>query len=561
VNCFSFLNTTQRFLFIYQPPSRSSFSSVAQPKVVYAAASLPCGLLGLPVGSNEAGLLLLAPALGALAVCANRLLKPKHPSLKNRTAFRELLKKHCFQTAHAGAAKPTALQAEVLSPGLLQQLAAQLWCSGLRVSAGQPSAWSWLLHGLVFLRDWLHSQPEAWLMEELACLLASQQTAHHETNPKVGLSAERFLPLSKTENLLRLAEALKGLPEAKQNKTLALKGKACLHSSQVLLHGWMQTPLPWEGLFLQTGQTQPPHALQDTPYLQEWQGLYTHLLTKWPEAEAFLQAFNTSASESGEVKGVSFNWLFEAFSFLLESPERWPLSQPINALMLVEGASEECLLPAYASALAFSFKAEGLRLKSVGGKNHMLASYLQVRAWANAPLLLLLDKDASPLVPALEQQLQEGDDIVCCLTYGELEDGYAWPHVLLLLKTHYGSICKAESSPQSASREKTMPHSNPKSLDQKVEAWLALQENKSMLRKQGCRFEQLRKLWLYLGLNPLDKTTLAKLLSDLPISPEWVDPQLQGIIEQAITLARQHRQQALTNLKALQACHLEAWQR
>ncbi|MDD3419536.1 MAG: hypothetical protein PHE78_02925 [Candidatus Gastranaerophilales bacterium] len=77
----------------------------------------------------------------------------------------------------------------------------------------------------------------------------------------------------------------------------------------------------------------------------------------------------------------------------------------IQKVILVEGATEEILLPKFASVLGFDFVENGIFVIASGGKNQVVKDYLFNRENLKLPIGVILDSDAT-------EQL---DDISCVL--------------------------------------------------------------------------------------------------------------------------------------------------
>lgn len=134
--------------------------------------------------------------------------------------------------------------------------------------------------------------------------------------------------------------------------------------------------------------------------------------------------------------------------------------RPVRVCILVEGVSEQILLPGLANQAGVDFARQGVLLKPVGGKKQMLQRYREEAGYVAGPLLILLDQDAAEIAEMLQQEkvrVKRPADQVFLLPEGELEDLYpdTWivevvnrfyrPHPLLTtesLKVLRGSLAE-----------------------------------------------------------------------------------------------------------------------
>ena len=94
---------------------------------------------------------------------------------------------------------------------------------------------------------------------------------------------------------------------------------------------------------------------------------------------------------------------------------------PIEKILLVEGITEEILLPAFSKYLGFDFYKEGIQIIPAGGKNQVVKMYYKLTEELKLPIFILLDKDAEENISQIKPKLREIDKIhlVSC---GEFED-------------------------------------------------------------------------------------------------------------------------------------------
>ncbi len=97
------------------------------------------------------------------------------------------------------------------------------------------------------------------------------------------------------------------------------------------------------------------------------------------------------------------------------------LKFPIQKVLLVEGITEEILLPAFSKYLGFDFYKEGIQIIPAGGKNQVVKMYYKLIEELKLPIFVLLDKDAEENINQIKPKLRNTDKIhlVSC---GEFED-------------------------------------------------------------------------------------------------------------------------------------------
>ena len=88
---------------------------------------------------------------------------------------------------------------------------------------------------------------------------------------------------------------------------------------------------------------------------------------------------------------------------------------------MVEGLSEEILLPAFSKFLGHDFYKYGIQIIPAGGKNQVVKLYYKLREELKIPIYILLDKDAEENIRQIKPKLRKQDKIhpVSC---GEFED-------------------------------------------------------------------------------------------------------------------------------------------
>ncbi|MCR4881592.1 MAG: ATP-dependent endonuclease [bacterium] len=100
-----------------------------------------------------------------------------------------------------------------------------------------------------------------------------------------------------------------------------------------------------------------------------------------------------------------------------------------KVLFLVEGITEEKILPIFAQKEGIDFETNGIKLKSAGGKTHLLKYYAQIRKLLKIPVFILLDADGQDIITDLNNILEKKDRVYL-ISKGEIED--ILPHELII---------------------------------------------------------------------------------------------------------------------------------
>jgi len=94
---------------------------------------------------------------------------------------------------------------------------------------------------------------------------------------------------------------------------------------------------------------------------------------------------------------------------------------PAKLILLVEGITEEKLLPVFADKMGINFEKKGIFLIAAGGKNQSAKLYRRFSKEVNLPILVLLDADAASVANEINEMLRLSDQIFI-LHNGEFED-------------------------------------------------------------------------------------------------------------------------------------------
>ena len=106
---------------------------------------------------------------------------------------------------------------------------------------------------------------------------------------------------------------------------------------------------------------------------------------------------------------------------LLNIRHKYNLKYPISKVLLVEGITEEILLPAFSKYLCFDFNREGIEVIPAGGKNQVVKMYYKMAEELKIPIFVLLDKDAEENIQEITPKLRR-EDKIHLVECGEFED-------------------------------------------------------------------------------------------------------------------------------------------
>ena len=121
-------------------------------------------------------------------------------------------------------------------------------------------------------------------------------------------------------------------------------------------------------------------------------------------------------NDMGEVMKL-WTSLLEAFR------NKLPGSFLPNVVVLVEGQSEEILIPTFGQLLNLDFSANGIELRSCGGAKQIVKQFLNLRDTVELPMISIFDADVSEESQIIKDSLRDIDRLHI-LRSGELEDSF-----------------------------------------------------------------------------------------------------------------------------------------
>lgn len=101
--------------------------------------------------------------------------------------------------------------------------------------------------------------------------------------------------------------------------------------------------------------------------------------------------------------------------------ESYKLKFPLEKIVIVEGITEEILLPKFAKLCGYDFDTMGIYLIAAGGKNPVVKLFYQLVNFLKLPIFVLLDSDAEDNLNEIKPKLRIFDKVYI-LKKGEFED-------------------------------------------------------------------------------------------------------------------------------------------
>ena len=118
---------------------------------------------------------------------------------------------------------------------------------------------------------------------------------------------------------------------------------------------------------------------------------------------------------------------------------------PIKEVIIVEGITEETLLPVFAKQCGFNFDEKGIQIMSAGGKNQVVKMFYLLSEQLKLPIFVLLDNDAQENYNQIKPKLRKTDKIHL-INGGEFEDILPKELILRTLNDHFANLNSIEES-------------------------------------------------------------------------------------------------------------------
>ncbi len=125
--------------------------------------------------------------------------------------------------------------------------------------------------------------------------------------------------------------------------------------------------------------------------------------------------------DDNSVKNLRWLKTLAAEKDMEKARKKYSLGFPVKEVIIVEGATEEILLPEFTKICGYDFDKEGVYVISAGGKNQVVKMYYKLVEYLKLPIFVLLDKDAKENLEEITPRLRKIDRIHL-LECGEFED-------------------------------------------------------------------------------------------------------------------------------------------
>jgi hypothetical protein len=116
--------------------------------------------------------------------------------------------------------------------------------------------------------------------------------------------------------------------------------------------------------------------------------------------------------------------------------EKYSTGFPVKKVVLVEGITEEILLPAFAKLFGYDFDKNGIAILPAGGKNQSVKVFYSLVEKLKLPIFVLFDKDAFENAQEIKPKLRS-KDFIHILNCGEFEDTLSLNHIKRALNMHF----------------------------------------------------------------------------------------------------------------------------
>lgn len=130
---------------------------------------------------------------------------------------------------------------------------------------------------------------------------------------------------------------------------------------------------------------------------------------------------------------------------ILEERKKQKFKYPIEVVVLVEGATEEILLPKFSKLYGFDFDTNGVYLIAAGGKNQVVKIYYELYSILKLPIFVLFDKDGIQNAKEIERKIRKSDKIHI-IKCGEFEDALPKELVKRTLEQEFENISEINTT-------------------------------------------------------------------------------------------------------------------
>ncbi len=339
------------------------------------------------------------PALEDLAVHANRLLKFRFPVQRNRLALEQLVSR---QLHHPRFSKTVI---GTLPVALMEMMGTTLWETTLGSRADMRDVFLTLY---LLAEELIQFRADEWVRQDVELLTTTDSSEIHGAH---------------YENGSPPPESLRAILAAHGFRTDLLRGDSPLREYLACRH-LTQVP-PWTALLEAIAE---PDASR------------LPLLVRLRKAHEYLSATGKYRSIQPDEDITAL--LDELTALVDEIAPRLPDTgriRPVRKLMIVEGVTEQLLIPCFAGIMNYDFPALGILVLPAGGKNQVIQLYGDYARVLNIPVTVVLDSDARRAGEIIRDELRPQDRLYV-IEEGEFEDAYDPALVLKTINDHYEPV-------------------------------------------------------------------------------------------------------------------------
>ncbi len=347
-----------------------------------------------------------APSWDNLAASANRLMKFEFPAIREVKVYERLIKTNVLSP---GLSKKAL---EALPLPSLETIYRMLWQAWFGQSVTLADEWLCLFLLAEDLESFRLNELVQQDIEQLGLRDPGTMHSYYYQGPLNREQMTTFL----TGHGYR-AEFLNATDAepAPIDPSLAFSYLACRKLSR---------PLPWHALL----EKLTASDLERYPRLAYLQAVAADL-----QATPWMQTPITSESLLAQLTQLRAYLNTQRFARLSAG---FGLARPPKTLVIVEGETENLLLPILAKTLHLNLEEQGIHLLPAGGKNHVLSIYRQQSRVLNCPIFIVLDQDAYAIADELRTNFRDSDAIFT-IEEGEFEDTYNLKLVLQAINQNY----------------------------------------------------------------------------------------------------------------------------
>ena len=376
----------------------------AQPQI--SEKSRPIEVLLPDERYQETSLLFKVPVWDNLAASANRLLKFEFPPKREVKVYERLIKTNGLSS---GLSKKVL---ESLPVSWLETIYRDLWQSFCGESDSPVNNW---LSLFLLIEEFEEFELSQWVVDDIRLLGERDTGVTHSYYYREALNRDAMMALLsgngyRTDFLSALDET-----QAEDDTSLQLAYLACRRFTRVL---------PWMELLACLG----PGDWIKFPRLARLQRIL-ELLDSVLDMQESLNAENF-------IQRAYWMQGFLGQAEVSEAAVLAGLPCPVKELVIVEGETENLLLPLFAKAKGLDFNALGIYLLPAGGKNHVLSLYRENALNLRIPICVVLDCDAESIVEELREHLRP-QDYIFHIAEGEFEDMYDLPLIIQTINHYY----------------------------------------------------------------------------------------------------------------------------